>query len=131
MGRVSFLTAAGLLAGVGFALGLAVATPAAALVGCALLGAGLAGVIPTLFSAAAKGPQQSAPAISTVSTLGYLGFLAGPPLIGTLAQATSSRAALLVAVVLLAVAVPAGAAMLGHCPRMCGTTDLNRRAGGR
>ncbi|MGI8797742.1 MAG: MFS transporter [Pseudonocardia sp.] len=113
-GRPRFLAVAGVLAGGGFGLGLAVPTPLAAVIGFALLGAGLAGVVPAMFSAAAEGREQAAPAISTVATMGYFGFLAGPPLIGALAQASSLRAALLVAVVLLVISLPAGAVVLSN-----------------
>jgi MFS family permease len=113
-GRPRYLAVAGLLAGGGFGLGLAVPTPLAGVIGFAVLGAGLAGVVPALFSAAAQGRELAAPAISTVAMLGYFGFLAGPPLIGVLAQATSLRVALLVVVVLLVTSLPAGAAVLSN-----------------
>lgn len=67
----------------------------AALAGFACLGAGLSIVIPQVFRAAAAG-RDSGPALARVSTLGYLGFLAGPPLIGALAEVTSLPAALAV-----------------------------------
>ena len=65
----------------------------AALLGFAALGAGLSIVIPQVFRAAASG-RDSGPALARVSTLGYLGFLAGPPLIGALAELTSLPTAL-------------------------------------
>src|SRR5262249_31267152 len=65
-----------------------------ALVGFAALGLGLAGVVPTLFRAGADQPGvPTGPALAAVSSLGYLGFLAGPPLIGGVAQLTSLRPA--------------------------------------
>jgi len=112
VGLRPFLAGAGLLAGSGFGLGLAFPAPVAGLLAFAVLGAGLSGVVPALFSAAAEGREQASPAISTVSTLGYFGFLAGPPLIGALAQAWNLRAALLVVVFLLTLVLPAGAATL-------------------
>ena len=42
--------------------------------------------------------------VATVSGLGYLGFLVGPPLIGFVSEATSLRSGLLVLVILSAVA---------------------------
>lgn len=84
----------GALAAGGFAAGLAVGTVAAAIAGFAALGLGLAGVIPTLFRSGAEQPGVSTgPALAAVSSLGYLGFLAGPPIIGGLAQLTSLRLA--------------------------------------
>ncbi|MFZ0974522.1 MAG: hypothetical protein WAN22_20000, partial [Solirubrobacteraceae bacterium] len=58
------------------------------------LGLGLAGVVPTLFRAGADQPGVSTgPALAAVTSLGYLGFLAGPPIIGGVAQLTSLRSA--------------------------------------
>jgi hypothetical protein len=116
----------GALAAVGFAAGLAAGTAPAAIGGFAALGLGLAGVVPTLFRAGADQPGVSTgPALSAVTSLGYLGFLAGPPLIGGIAQLTSLRlagavivlAGLLVVLLAGAAAVPGkvGAAPLaGH-----------------
>lgn len=74
--------------------------PAVALVGYALMGAGLAPVVPILFNAATRVPGTSrAAAIASVSSVGYSGFLIGPPLIGGLAHAASLTAAMGVVVV--------------------------------
>ena len=66
-----------------------------ALVGFALVGVGLANMAPLLFSAAAqvKG-VAAAQGIASVSSIGYLGFMAGPPAIGFVAHAGSLTAAL-------------------------------------
>jgi hypothetical protein len=96
-GPVTLLRRCGALAAVGFAAALAVGTVPAALLGFAALGLGLAGVVPTLFRAGADQPRVSTgPALAAVSSLGYLGFLAGPPIIGGIAQLTSLRFACLV-----------------------------------
>ena len=93
-GSVGLLRRCGTLAGFGFAAGLAPGTAPVAIAGFAALGLGLAGVVPTLFRAGADEPGVSTgPALSVVSSLGYLGFLAGPPLIGGVAQLTSLRLA--------------------------------------
>ena len=48
--------------------------------------------IPMIYSAAGKSKVMSpGVAIAAVSTIGYLGFLFGPPFIGFIAQATSLR----------------------------------------
>jgi HAD superfamily hydrolase (TIGR01509 family) len=97
VGAVRLVRAGGLLAAAGLGGALLIAAPAAAIVGFACLGAGLACVIPTVFRAAGNVPgTRSAAAIAAVSTTGYLGFLAGPPLIGGLAELTSLPAALAV-----------------------------------
>ena len=82
-----------LVAAAGMTIALLVDTPPAALAGFAALGAGLSIVIPQVFRAAAA-TGDSGPALATVSTIGYTGFLAGPPLIGALAELTSLPAAL-------------------------------------
>jgi MFS family permease len=111
-GPVAFVRGTALLAGAGFGVSLAGTVPTAGLFGFGLLGLGLAGVVPTLFSEAAR-VHRPAPAISAVSTVGYLGFLAGPPLIGAIATLTSLRFAL-VAVAVLTVIISAGAGALSH-----------------
>jgi predicted MFS family arabinose efflux permease len=74
--------------------------PTFSIVGYALVGAGLAPVVPILFNAAARVPGTSrAAAIAAVSSIGYTGFLIGPPLIGGIAQAVSLTAAMFVVVV--------------------------------
>jgi MFS family permease len=93
-GSVGLLRRCGTLAGLGFAAGLGPGTAATAIVGFAALGLGLAGVVPTLFRAGADEPGVSTgPALAVVGSLGYLGFLAGPPLIGGVAQLSSLRLA--------------------------------------
>ncbi|WP_342662530.1 MFS transporter [Acaricomes phytoseiuli] len=61
-----------------------------------LWGAGAALGFPTGMSAAADDPVRAARRVSVVSTIGYLGFLAGPPLIGFLADHITLRLTLLV-----------------------------------
>ena len=93
-GSTGLLRRCGALAALGFGAGLAMGTAPGAIAGFAALGLGLAGVVPTLFRAGADQPAVSTgPALAVVSSLGYLGFLAGPPLIGGVAQLTSLRLA--------------------------------------
>ena len=78
----------------------------AGIVGFACLGGGIAVVVPSVFRAAGSG-HGVAPgtALAAVTTTGYTGFLAGPPIIGAIAGATSLPAALtLVLVATLTVA---------------------------
>jgi predicted MFS family arabinose efflux permease len=83
------------LAAAGFLTMTAIPTIPAALIGCALIGIGEANIVPALFSAAArtKGTDPSL-AIAAVASPGYIGLLAGPPLIGLAAQATTLPIAL-------------------------------------
>jgi fucose permease len=84
-------------------------TVALALAGLALLGLGLANVIPLLFVAASRVHGVSAAAgIALVSSLGWVGVVIGPPLVGGVAQASSLSWALwLVVLSSLALAVAA------------------------
>lgn len=92
------------MAALAMATVLLAATPEVAFVGFVLVGAGLAPVAPVLFNAATRVPGVSrAAAIAAVTSIGYSGFLIGPPLIGSLAQATSLTAALSVVVASAAV----------------------------
>lgn len=90
----------GVLAAAGMALALALPSPTVALLGFALVGLGLSNVVPVLFSAAAKVPGvSSAHGIAAVSGVGYLGMMAGPPLIGLIAERSSLTVGLVVVVV--------------------------------
>jgi MFS family permease len=85
----------GLLAAVGLALGLWSNQLIPTLVGFALVGWGVAAAFPLAFSRA--GHIKEVPqgvAMASVATLGYTGFLLGPPLIGFLAHQTSLQLAL-------------------------------------
>jgi predicted MFS family arabinose efflux permease len=93
-GTVGLLRRSGALAAAGFGAGLAAGTVPTVILGFAALGLGLSGVVPTLFRAGADEPGvATGPALAAVSSFGYLGFLAGPPMIGGLAQLTSLRLA--------------------------------------
>ena len=75
-------------------------TPAVALAGFLAVGIGLAGGFPIALNAAGAHTSGSGPAIGLVSTIGYTGFLAGPPAIGFVADWAGLRVGLsLVAVV--------------------------------
>ena len=81
-----------------------------AFVGAAIWGLGASLGFPVGMSAASDDPVRAAARISVVSTLGYLAFLAGPPLIGFLGDSVGIlRALLAVGVVgaLAFLAVPA------------------------
>ena len=71
------------------------------LIGFGLIGLGLSVIIPLAFSRAAndKNVSQGA-AIASVATLGYGGFLLGPPLIGLIADISSIRTSFLILPVL-------------------------------
>lgn len=83
LGRVRTVQVGGLLATAGLAVAMALPRPLPATIGFALLGIGLANVVPVLFSTAGqtKGVAPSV-GVAMVATLGYAGLLLGPPLIG-------------------------------------------------
>ena len=87
------------LAAVAMAVVLLSANATVAFIGFALVGIGLAPVAPILFNAATRVPGVSrAAAIASVTSIGYSGFMIGPPLIGGIATASSLTAALAVVV---------------------------------
>ncbi|HEY1616291.1 MAG TPA: MFS transporter [Streptosporangiaceae bacterium] len=87
------------VATIGFGGALLIGQLWSGLVGYALLGAGLSVVVPLAFTGAA-GLGRPGPNLAMVTTCGYLGSLAGPPIIGGLADLTSLPAALGFVVVL-------------------------------
>jgi MFS family permease len=100
-GPQGIVRAGGSVAAVGFGVMLAVAQPAAAIVGFACLGAGMSGVVPIVFRAAGHVPGMTAGVgLAAVSSTGYLGFLVGPPTIGGIAELLGLPLALVVLVVL-------------------------------
>ncbi len=95
---------------VGLLIGLFSDTLEGAMIGFACLGFGLANSVPILFSSASRIPGVNpGTGIAGVATLGYGGFLIGPPLIGTLAELIGlDRALLLIVVFCTLIAVFAG-----------------------
>ena len=64
--------------------------PVAAIIGFGCVGLGLSNLVPIFFSAAGRTPRiASSVAIAAVATAGYTGLLAGPPIIGFIAEAIS------------------------------------------
>lgn len=113
-GPVPLLRITNALAALALGLALWSAHAGATLVAFALVGLGVATVAPLVFGAAARRasrrPGHSAgQGIAAMATLGYGGFLLGPPFIGWLAEATSLRTALVLLAVLAGVI-----AMLTH-----------------
>jgi len=95
LGPSRLVQLSGALAAVGLAASLLHGTAIVALIGFGLVGLGVANLIPILFGAAGRTPGIApGVAIAAVATTGYLGFLAGPPLIGLTAEAVGLPAAL-------------------------------------
>ncbi|HSO02977.1 MAG TPA: MFS transporter [Candidatus Limnocylindrales bacterium] len=94
-----------------------------AVIAIVLWGLGAALGFPVGMSAAADDPARSAARVSVVSTIGYVAFLAGPPVLGLLADHVGYRMALLtiaaplvLSLILSSVAAPLPAAQGGAAP---------------
>ena len=116
-GPVSLVRVGALIAACGVILALAAPLPVPAIVGFGLTGIGLASIFPIAISAAGRSRDMPVgTAVASVATWGYFGFLAGPPTIGFIAQATSLRLALgvVVALCLLAALLATAVAPAGQ-----------------
>jgi MFS family permease len=101
LGRAATIRYGGIVAAVGLSFALLVHSPYWALAGFAAAGAGFSSITPLVFAAGGRIPQVSEGAgVATVSGLGYLGFLVGPPAIGFLSELTSLRVGLFLLVLL-------------------------------
>ena len=84
-----------LIAG-GLALALSVRNPLFVIAGFALVGFGVSTIIPIAYMLAGRSKTMKASiALAAVSTIGFTGFLIGPPVIGFVAHQTGLRVALL------------------------------------
>lgn len=89
----------GFVAALGMILAIATGSPWISLAGFVLVGAGCSTVVPCVFSAAGRMPGvPTGLALASVTTMGYLGFLIGPPLIGFIAEGVGLRGALAILV---------------------------------
>ena len=95
LGPVTTVRLGAAMAGTGLGISLLLRSPLAAVVGFGCVGLGLANLVPVLFSAAGRTPGVApGTGIAAVATLGYLGWLAGPPVIGLLAELITLAGAL-------------------------------------
>jgi predicted MFS family arabinose efflux permease len=102
-GRVALMRATGVTAIAGLALVVFGGSLPFAMVGAALWGIGASLGFPVGMSAAADDSQHAAGRVSVVSSIGYLAFLAGPPLIGFLGHEVGTLRALTAAAGLVAI----------------------------
>jgi MFS family permease len=109
LGAATLFQGGSALAGLALGAMLLAGEPALAIVGFFLVGIGVANGVPLVFSAAGHAPgRESGPNIAAVSSMGSIGFLAGPPFIGFFAEATSLPLALSTLCLGLAVVTVAG-----------------------
>jgi len=111
IGRVALIRCGAGLAALGLGAGLLISTPGAGIAAFGVLGAGLSCIVPQLFTAAGNwDPARSGRSLAQVSTLSYLGVLAGPVAIGPIAEVTGLPMALslpAILAVLVALSAPA------------------------
>ncbi|GAA1585590.1 MFS transporter [Streptomyces globosus] len=110
-GAVRTVRAGGVLATAGGLLVVTARHPAAAIGGFALIGLGVAVVVPLAFAAAARSGPEPARAIAGVATITYTSGLIAPSAIGAVADATSLVVSFAL-VTALAVVLTAGASVL-------------------
>ena len=105
-GSAELVRGSALLAAAGLVVALVSSFPLLAVAGFALVGLGLANLVPVFFGAAGRISGQTAAAnIAAVATIGYSGFVVGPPFIGFVADASSLPLALgLIVLACLAIA---------------------------
>jgi MFS family permease len=106
-GAVRLLRSTNVVAALALAAALWIQHVGLTMLAFALVGFGMATVAPLVFGAAARRARHGAGhGIAAMATVGYGGFLVGPPLVGWLAQASSLRVALSV-LAILALAITA------------------------
>lgn len=119
-GRDCMLVSSGLMGVAGFALAIAAPSPLTSIAGFMLVGLGLANMTPILYSKAAQAcPQAPSLGLALNGTIGYLGFLICPPIIG----ATSDHVGLQYSMLL-----PLGAMLVVSLVAWKGRLDLRTLA---
>ena len=118
-GPVPLVRCSGVMASAGMLAALAVGRPWAGVLGFACLGAGMACIAPQVYSAAGnRDPAQAGAALSLVVSIGYVGFVIGPLVIGGVSTAVGLPTALSIpALLVLFVAIAAPALRPPAVPR--------------
>jgi MFS family permease len=100
-GHGTILKANGILIAIGMITALVSTIPALVMGGFALVGLGVSSIFPVVYILASKEKSMlPSAALAAVSSIGFIGFLVGPPVIGFIAESVGLRSALM-AVVLL------------------------------
>ena len=106
LGSKMMVRLGGAVASLGLCAGLVFNTVWAVIVGFGAVGLGLSVVAPLVFGLAGNHPTiPRGQAVAAVATMGYSGFLAGPPVLGFIAEGSSLRVALFVIALLSAAIV--------------------------
>ena len=92
IGRKKLLQVSGFFIAGGLLIAIALPTIVFATAGFLIVGFGVSSVVPTVYSAAGKAQNISpSMALAAVSSISFLGFLLGPPLIGYISQVSNLR----------------------------------------
>jgi MFS family permease len=103
-GDTKLISIGGLISTAGIALALSMPVPYVSILGFFLVGIGLSTIVPITYSIAGNAKElPPGVGLAMVTTVGYSGFLFGPPLIGFLADISDLRKALTVVAVLFLV----------------------------
>ncbi len=101
LGYKKVLKLNGLFIFLGMLLALSFQSPVTVIIGFALVGLGVSSVFPLVYTLAAKDKSMApSSALAAVSSVGFTGFLFGPPMIGLVAHETGLRLALLIIAIL-------------------------------
>jgi MFS family permease len=109
LGRAQVIMMGAGLAAAGILAAVVTMSPIAAIGGFFLVGLGLSNMIPAVFSAAGAMGSSAALGISMAATVGYGGFLLGPPAIGAIASYGGLRLAFILLIAALLAIVPLAA----------------------
>jgi MFS family permease len=117
-GSMVLVRSSALLAAIGMAGATLSPYPFIAIVSYALAGLGIGNIAPVMFAGGGRvEPEAPGRGVAAVVTMGYSGFLAGPPLVGMVAEFTNLSAALgLTVVAALIIAAMATAARAADVP---------------
>ncbi|WP_242692104.1 MFS transporter [Aridibaculum aurantiacum] len=101
LGIKTLLTISGIITTVGLLIAVIFPHIISATLGFLLVGFGVSSVVPIVYGIAGKSTTMApSVALAAVSTIGFMGFLIGPPLIGFIAEASNLRIAFTVIAVL-------------------------------
>lgn len=90
------LIMSGILIGLGLLISVFFNTIISCVLGFLMVGAGVSSLVPLVFSESGRvSPENPSGAVAIISTIGFLGFLIGPPMIGWVAAASSLRVSFL------------------------------------
>jgi MFS family permease len=100
------LQVSGTLSTIGLLIAVIFPTLIPAIIGFMFVGAGISSVVPMIYSAAGKSTtMQPGAAIAAVSTISFVGFLVGPPVIGLLAEVSSLKVSFIFLAIMAALVV--------------------------